>query len=145
LDEVHERSVATDTLLALLKRAFLKRKHSKRPLQLIIMSATIANPDKYTNYFLPETLHHFDIPVRKFKIQEYHSTHKIQDIPDAVVRTILQLHKQKPLPNDILRKRGDILVFLVGEEQIETTKNILSLLIPQFTNDYPPVSLKVRM
>jgi len=53
IDEAHERSVQTDLLLLLLKKACLKR----RDLKVIIMSATI-DLDKFRNYF-PKSLYKF--------------------------------------------------------------------------------------
>jgi HrpA-like RNA helicase len=53
VDEAHERSVETDLLLLLLKKACLKRKD----LKIVIMSATI-DLDKFRNYF-PSPLYKF--------------------------------------------------------------------------------------
>ena len=53
IDEAHERSVETDLLLLLLKKACMKR----RDLKIVIMSATI-DLDKFRNYF-PKSAYKF--------------------------------------------------------------------------------------
>jgi HrpA-like RNA helicase len=50
LDEAHERTLRTDVLLGLCKEALQKRKKTKNPLKLVVMSATL-QADKFSDFF----------------------------------------------------------------------------------------------
>ncbi|KAH9892366.1 P-loop containing nucleoside triphosphate hydrolase protein [Xylariomycetidae sp. FL2044] len=65
VDEAHERSLHTDTVLCLLKKVLAKRKD----LKLIVMSATM-NSTKFSRYFGDAPVLH--IPGRTFPVKMYH-------------------------------------------------------------------------
>ncbi|TFK30455.1 DEAH box polypeptide 36 [Coprinopsis marcescibilis] len=71
VDEVHERDVDTDLLLVVLKRLMQDRMARKKPLKIVLMSATI-DPTLFQNYF-EETNGKpcgiIDIPGRTFPVQ----------------------------------------------------------------------------
>lgn len=50
IDEAHERTLNSDILIGVLKGLVEKRKNTKNPLRLIIMSATI-EVEKFVKYF----------------------------------------------------------------------------------------------
>lgn len=60
------------------------------------------------------------IPGRMFPVDILYTKAPEADYLDAVVVTILQIHITQPVP-------GDILVFLTGQEEIETATEILNL------------------
>jgi len=114
IDEAHERTVHTDVLLGLVKDISKFRENDFR---LIISSATL-DADKFANYF--DGAAQFRIPGRMFDVEKFYTKTPEADYLDAVVVTILQVHVTQPIP-------GDILVFLTGQEEIETAVEILNI------------------
>ncbi|KAH8202551.1 hypothetical protein TruAng_003262 [Truncatella angustata] len=110
LDEAHERTIATDILFALLKKTC---KH--RPdLKVIVTSATL-DADKFSSYFNECPI--FTIPGRTFPVEILYSREPESDYLDASLQTVLQIHLMEP--------PGDILLFLTGQEEIDTSCEIL--------------------
>lgn len=110
LDEAHERTISTDVLFALLKRAV---KH--RPdLKIIVTSATL-DADKFSAYFNECPI--FTIPGRTFPVEILYSREPESDYLDTALVTIMQIHLTEP--------KGDILLFLTGQEEIDTACEIL--------------------
>ncbi|KAI8378133.1 P-loop containing nucleoside triphosphate hydrolase protein [Choanephora cucurbitarum] len=105
LDEAHERTLNTDILMGLLKEICKKRKD----LQVIVMSATL-DAGKFQKYFDDAPL--LSVPGRTFPVEIFYTPEPERDYLEAAIRTCLQIHVSEP--------EGDILVFLTGEEEIET-------------------------
>ncbi|KAI9478307.1 MAG: P-loop containing nucleoside triphosphate hydrolase protein [Benjaminiella poitrasii] len=105
LDEAHERTLNTDILMGLLKEVCRKRKD----LQVIVMSATL-DAEKFQKYFDDAPL--LSVPGRTFPVEIFYTPEPERDYLEAAIRTCLQIHLSEP--------EGDILVFLTGEEEIET-------------------------
>ncbi|RCH85400.1 DEAH-box ATP-dependent RNA helicase prp43 [Rhizopus azygosporus] len=105
LDEAHERTLNTDILMGLLKEVCKKRKD----LQVVVMSATL-DAGKFQKYFDDAPL--LSVPGRTFPVEIYYTPEPERDYLEAAIRTVLQIHLSEP--------EGDILVFLTGEEEIET-------------------------
>ncbi|KAK1769183.1 P-loop containing nucleoside triphosphate hydrolase protein [Phialemonium atrogriseum] len=110
LDEAHERTIATDVLFALLKKT-LKRRSD---LKVIVTSATL-NAEKFSSYFNHSPI--FTIPGRTFPVEILYSQEPESDYLDAALVTVMQIHLTEP--------SGDILLFLTGQEEIDTACEIL--------------------
>ncbi|KAI8953708.1 P-loop containing nucleoside triphosphate hydrolase protein [Xylaria longipes] len=110
LDEAHERTISTDVLFALLKKT-LKRRSD---LKVIVTSATL-DADKFSEYFNQCPI--FTIPGRTFPVEILYSREPESDYLDAALVTIMQIHLTEP--------SGDILLFLTGQEEIDTSCEIL--------------------
>jgi len=110
LDEAHERTISTDVLFALLKKALKRRPE----LRVIVTSATL-NADKFSAYFNECPI--FSIPGRTFPVEILYSREPESDYLDAALVTVMQIHLTEP--------KGDILLFLTGQEEIDTSCEVL--------------------
>nr|CAH7767742.1 unnamed protein product [Callosobruchus chinensis] len=110
LDEAHERTIHTDVLFGLLKQAVMKRAE----LKLIVTSATL-DAVKFSQYFFKAPI--FTIPGRTFPVEVLYTKEPETDYLDASLITVMQIHLREP--------PGDILLFLTGQEEIDTACEIL--------------------
>ncbi|XP_022791850.1 ATP-dependent RNA helicase DHX8-like [Stylophora pistillata] len=110
LDEAHERGINTDVLFGLMKKTVEKRSD----LKLIVTSATL-DAVKFSTYFFEAPI--FTIPGRTFPVEILYTKEAETDYLDASLITVMQIHLTEP--------PGDILVFLTGQEEIDTACEIL--------------------
>ena len=110
IDEAHERTLHTDVLFGLVKDVARFRPD----LKLLISSATL-DAQKFSDFFDNAPI--FKIPGRRFVVDIYYTRAPEADYVDACVVSVLQIHATQPL--------GDILVFLTGQDEIETCQELL--------------------
>jgi HrpA-like RNA helicase len=123
LDEVHERSLRTDVLLGLIMNLI---KSSKR-LKLVLMSATL-DKDKL-NKFLNAPI--MEIPGRTFPISTFYSKETLKDPINSALITIFQIHQDYG--------KGDILVFLPGQEEILDLERLVIQTAKDLDLKYGPI------
>ena len=128
LDEAHERTMATDILMGLLKEVVVRRPD----LKIIIMSATL-DAQKFQRYFNDAPL--LAVPGRTHPVEIFYTPEPEQDYVEAAIRTVLQIHATEP--------EGDILLFLTGEEEIEDAVRKISLEADEMTREADAGPMKV--
>lgn len=155
LDEAHERTVHTDVLFGVVKKAQRLRRSPKRPLdasaetqarqlrplKLIIMSATM-DVDNFSRYFNHAPVYY--IQGRTYPIEIFYTQEKQSDYVTTALITISQIHQQEDeieeepssgLARSNVDKRrpigGDIIVFCTGQEEIESMIKTVEDLTPQ--------------
>lgn len=102
LDEVHERTLATDILMG-----FLKQLAPLRPdLKIVIMSATL-DAGKFQTYFDNAPL--LNVPGRTYPVEIFYASEPENDFLEAAIRSVMQIHRNET-------EEGDILLFLTGQE-----------------------------
>lgn len=128
LDEAHERTLATDILMGLLKEVVVRRPD----LKLIIMSATL-DAQKFQRYFNDAPL--LAVPGRTHPVEIFYTPEPERDYVEAALRTVLQIHATEP--------EGDILLFLTGEEEIEDAVRKISLEADEMVREADAGTMKV--
>jgi len=125
MDEAHERALNTDILMGLFKHVLARR----RDLKLIVTSATM-NSKRFSEFFggAPE----FIIPGRTFPVDIQYSRSPCEDYVDSAVKQALAIH--------VSQGAGDILVFMTGQEDIESTCELMQERLDQL-NDPPKLSI----
>ncbi|KAJ3758406.1 P-loop containing nucleoside triphosphate hydrolase protein [Lentinula raphanica] len=134
VDEAHERSLRTDILIANLKTIQQRRnksqdakgkgKDTSNPLKIIIMSATL-DAEKFGRFFTGSKILY--VQGRQHPVKIYHSSQGQVDYVDSAMRTFFQIHTDYP--------PGDVLIFLPGQEDIESLEKTIQIYANQLPHD----------
>ena len=161
VDEAHERTLRTDLLIASLKTIQKQRNGGgdadavkgkgnadpQNPLKIVIMSATL-DAEKFSKFYHQYVISWFfgfwlgadekvwsaeilHVQGRQHKVKIYHSAKSQLDYVEAAMRTFFQIHIDKP--------PGDVLIFLPGQEDIESLEASIKLYANQLPINHPAV------
>ncbi|XP_028667591.1 probable ATP-dependent RNA helicase DHX35 isoform X2 [Erpetoichthys calabaricus] len=120
LDEAHERTLYTDISIGLLKKIQKKR----GDLRLIVASATL-DAEKFKEFYnqnesgdpSKDTCGILTVEGRTHPVDIFYSMSPFPDYVKASVDTVMKIHESD--------ERGDILVFLTGQEEVEGVATML--------------------
>lgn len=126
IDEAHERTLSTDILLGLLKEIVKDRDDFK----VLISSATI-NAQKFSDYFDGAPIFH--VPGRRFPVDIYYTQQPESNYVNAAVTTVMQIHMSQG--------KGDILVFLTGQDEIDGMSETLNELKDSLGEQISPLMI----
>lgn len=129
LDEAHERTLATDILMGLLK-SLAKRRPD---LKIIVISATLDTLkfQKYFGLISGSAAALFRVPGRTHSVEILYTKKPEPDYVEAAIRTVLMIHRAED--------PGDILLFLTGEEEIEEFCRRIRIEVDDLGNQNPSV------
>jgi len=122
LDEAHERNINMDVLFGLMKQVAQRRDDFR----LIVTSATL-DAEKFSSYFYNCNI--FRIPGRTFPVDVLYTKEPESDYLEAALITVMQIHLTEP--------PGDILLFLTGQEEIDTSCQIINERMKKLGDEAP--------
>lgn len=133
LDEAHERTLRTDMLFGMIKKIQKIRLERQGedgilPLKIVIMSATL-DAEKFSEFFNNAKILY--VSGRLYPVDTMFTVEPQADYLDAALVSIFQIHVNNP--------KGDILVFLPGQDAIES----LTTLVNEYSAQLRPTQQKL--
>jgi len=115
IDEAHERTTNSDIIMGLLSKILY---HRIDDLKIVIMSATL-DAEKFVKFFSRGDIipPHLIVQGSLFNVTVSYEESTVVNEIDQAIRKTMDIHLNKP--------EGDILVFMTGEEEIESTCSTL--------------------
>ncbi|ORY76229.1 P-loop containing nucleoside triphosphate hydrolase protein [Leucosporidium creatinivorum] len=147
LDEAHERSLRTDMLMGFLKDIQKRRREKYElwekevkgkgkekgsdardpsPLKIVVMSATI-DAKRFSDFFNAAPVVY--VKGRQFDVEVLYAEEAQADYQEAALKTIFQIHMKRP--------PGDVLVFLPGQDDIESLTASITTYMKDLATTYP--------
>lgn len=132
LDEAHERTIHTDVLFGIVKNAQRVRvERHLPPLKIILMSATM-DVDHLSKYF--NNCQVVYIEGRTYPVQMFYTVKPHDNYQTACVSTFFKIHREAPPDHDVL-------IFLTGQEEIESCAHQIRMLSKDPEVEGPPVKV----
>ena len=128
VDEAHERSIDSDTVLMML-RNFYARNVGNKMLPFLILTSATYDPVPYSKYFGigPENI--IEISGRGYPIDIRWPTTGVNDFPVAAAETAIKIHEENL---DDPPHQSDILIFLPGIGELNAAADRLSESLEKF-------------
>ena len=114
IDEAHERTINTDIILGLLKQL----NEIRKDLKIIVMSATL-DADKFVKFFIARDIlpPHIKVPGKLYNVTLHYTPGQSSNYRPEIISRVMTICTSD--------RQGDILIFLTGEDEIESLCSIL--------------------
>lgn len=128
VDEAHERSIDSDVLLGLLKRANRLRAQNRKPLLKIVVASATIDIEKFQNFLEIDRKQTLSVEGRMYPVEEHFLTtqEKVEIDEDTKQEKEIPyttLAAKKVIEILTTSSKGDILVFIPGDVEITSTIN----------------------